>query len=66
MNYQVYLELYSKKLRVTVDAISANDAIKQVKAALIIHKVVKVDEDRGRDIGDDLTVEMLKDLFNLK
>lgn len=64
VKYQVYIELYGKKLRVTVDAVSANDAIKQVREQLIIHKVGKVE--KKVDIESDSTVQMLKDLFNLK
>jgi hypothetical protein len=64
MKYQVYLELYGKKLRVTVDAVSANDAIKQVRAAVIIHKVSKIESEVKVD--EDSTIEMLKNLFNMK
>jgi hypothetical protein len=44
MFYQVYFEIYGKKLVVKIDAANAPAAAKQVRDALVFHKIVKEEQ----------------------
>jgi len=55
MKYKVYFEIFGKKMKTEVNAISSEAAKKAVKDKIIFHKVEEVDN----------MVDHLKDMFGI-
>jgi len=55
MKYTLYLDLFGKKMKTTVDARSIEDAKQQVRNNLVFHK-----------IEPDENIDFLKNIFNIK
>jgi hypothetical protein len=60
MIYTVYLELYSKKMKVEIEADSAKAAMAQVREAIVFHKVQRIPEPSDETLND------LLNLFGMK
>jgi len=57
MEYKVYVEFCGRKLKMTVEAMSAQEAKKAVQDKLIFHKIVK---------EGDRVVEELMGMFGMR
>ena len=60
MNYEVYFEIYGKKMKVTINANSEHDAKHLIMGKIVFHKIVKKTETTFKDF------DFFKDIFNLK
>lgn len=72
-NFDVYFELYGKKMKTTVFADNETDIKKIVREKIVFHKIIeKVNEkvDEKKDIkdflGNDDTFNNLMDIFGMK
>jgi hypothetical protein len=61
--YEVYFEIYGKKLRTTVTANSQYHAGEIIKDRIIIHKVVKLKSGAN---ADSFNIDDLKNMFSMK
>ncbi len=60
-NYDVYFELFGKKMKTKVLAESEVKAKEEVKNKIIFHKVAKVKDDAFNDVTD--IIDKMKDFF---
>ena len=65
-SYSVFFEIYGKKMKVTVEAETENQARKQVKNDIVFHKIEIVKNENPQSEYKDHTLENLKDIFGMK
>lgn len=69
MQYEIYFQIGTKKLKHVIDAYSREDAIKRLKDKIVIHKVEEVlEEEPDYDLPPEhhRDVEYLKSIFGIK
>ena len=64
MKHEVYFEIYGKKLKVVTQAKTKEQAIENVKNAIVFHKIRPISEDFPKEF--DEIFNSFKDIFNGK
>jgi hypothetical protein len=65
MEWTVFFELYGKKMKTTVKAERASDAMDAVKQKIIFHKIEPAKQEPAKNIQDDETLKNLKTLLGM-
>lgn len=69
MIYEVYFEVFGKKMRTTITSPDKEGVKKVVKDRVIFHKIIKKSDNKVNDeqfIGDQQTFTNLKNIFGMK
>jgi hypothetical protein len=61
--FNVYFEIFGKKLKTEVEASSQEDAKKKIKNKIIFHKVEKTFDDNKNEVKD--SSDFMTDFFNM-
>jgi len=67
--YDVYFEIYGKKLKTRITAENKEQAVQFIKDKIIFHKIVSTEDDIFSNEDDDKPVdqlEYLKNMFGIK
>lgn len=58
--HTVYFEIFGKKLKVTIDAVSRQDAEDYVRNSIVFHKVVASNQGSKTKVDEDEIVKFFK------